>query len=127
MTPLRMFRTSGPARTGPFGTLAILEEDGLFRAQWHGDPLPGRQICVTKSQTFSGVYVRFEVYDVPDEPTEENPLRLGRVVVHHEDGSERTWHFHRELPVSAPRIQNVSLIVPVIPQITQATEKPREE
>lgn len=90
----RMFRTCGPGRSPPTGTLTILSHgDGRFRLIAVADSGDREELDIGK----------FEV--VMPEPKVEP---TGRVIVAERS---RTWHFFRELPVSAERIiQTVAVL-----------------
>lgn len=108
VTVLRMFRTCGERRTGPYGTLTIIDNgpDGFF-VKWHSD---------TSKEQVSRFYARFEVDRIPAR-TEEDPFPVGKIVATFADGLTETWFFHRELPVSAQKIHQAVVVMPALAQV----------
>lgn len=97
-----MFRVCGPGRTQPTGTLTILDDDGDGNA-WF-------DLVSDKGERSRFLVKGYRVGDLYP-PNFENPTPTGTVTGAVGMGVEKTWHYFKELPVTAEKIvQTVSAI-----------------
>ena len=89
MKPLRTFRTCGPNRELPTGTVYLLDDpSGATKAIFTPDGHSPTTHFVTE----------WWVSEMPS-VTDENKFPVGELLIRHGE-SERSWHFFNELPVA---------------------------